>query len=48
MATKENKRWESRTWPVFKKLCETVPEAGIHFQSEYRKDARHFGRKLTN
>jgi D-amino-acid oxidase len=32
MATEENKRWESRTWPVFKKLTETYPEAGIHFQ----------------
>ncbi|KAH7150458.1 FAD dependent oxidoreductase [Dactylonectria estremocensis] len=32
MATKENKRWESRTWAVLKKLTEEVPEAGIHFQ----------------
>ncbi|KAF7543693.1 hypothetical protein G7Z17_g10539 [Cylindrodendrum hubeiense] len=32
MATKENRRWESRTWAVLKKLTEEVPEAGIHFQ----------------
>lgn len=32
MATKENRRWESRTWTVLKKLTEEVPEAGIHFQ----------------
>lgn len=34
MATKENSRWERRTWPEIKRLAAEVPEAGIHFQSE--------------
>ena len=33
MATKEDSRWERRTWPELKRLAEEVPEAGIHFQS---------------
>ncbi|CAH0020895.1 unnamed protein product [Clonostachys rhizophaga] len=32
MATKKDKSWETRTWYEMKRLCETVPEAGIHFQ----------------
>ncbi|CAM1511724.1 Fc.00g092370.m01.CDS01 [Cosmosporella sp. VM-42] len=32
MATEEKSRWERRTWPELKRLCEEVPEAGIHFQ----------------
>ena len=34
MATKEKSQYERRTWPELKRLCEEVPEAGIHFQSE--------------
>ncbi|CAG9940399.1 unnamed protein product [Clonostachys rosea f. rosea IK726] len=32
MATKKDKSWETRTWYEMKRLCETVPEAGINFQ----------------
>jgi D-amino-acid oxidase len=43
MATQENSRWERRTWVEFKRLCEQVPEAGIHFQkcniARRKKDA---------
>lgn len=34
MSEKENSHWEIRTWKELKRLCETTPEAGIHFQSE--------------
>ncbi|KAF4967417.1 hypothetical protein FSARC_5030 [Fusarium sarcochroum] len=33
MATKENSHIEVQTWQELKRLCENVPEAGIHFQS---------------
>ncbi|KAH7120334.1 FAD dependent oxidoreductase [Dactylonectria estremocensis] len=32
MATEAKSRWERRTWIELKRLCEQVPEAGIHFQ----------------
>lgn len=35
MSSKEDSRWEARTWRELKRLCENVPEAGIHFQSMY-------------
>lgn len=28
-------RWEAETWPVLAELAANVPEAGIHFQSEF-------------
>lgn len=34
MSTRENSRWERRTWPEIKRITEEVPEAGIHFQSK--------------
>ncbi|KAK2608645.1 D-amino acid oxidase [Conoideocrella luteorostrata] len=33
MSTREDSRWERRTWPEIKRLAEQVPEAGIHFQT---------------
>ncbi|KAJ3522382.1 hypothetical protein NM208_g12883 [Fusarium decemcellulare] len=33
MATRDSSGPERRTWVEFKRLCEEVPEAGIHFQS---------------
>jgi D-amino-acid oxidase len=33
MSDKENSHWETRTWHELKRICETTPEAGIHFQS---------------
>lgn len=40
MSSREDSRWERRTWPVLKKLTEQVPEAGIHFQKShiFRRD----------
>ena len=35
MSSKADSRWERRTWPVLKKLTESVPEAGIHFQKSH-------------
>ncbi|KAJ8114714.1 hypothetical protein OPT61_g3471 [Boeremia exigua] len=32
MASKENSRWETQTWPYLKKLATSELEAGIHFQ----------------
>lgn len=33
MSAKDRSTWERRTWGELKRLCEEVPEAGIHFQS---------------
>lgn len=30
MSTRENSRWETRTWPELRRLAKEVPEAGIH------------------
>ncbi|KAG6004072.1 hypothetical protein E4U21_001417 [Claviceps maximensis] len=40
MSTREDSRWERRTWPEIKRLTEQVPEAGIHFQTSriFRRD----------
>ncbi|GAO15988.1 uncharacterized protein UV8b_04468 [Ustilaginoidea virens] len=32
MSTRDNSRWERRTWPEISRLAKEVPEAGIHFQ----------------
>lgn len=34
MATEEKSKHERRTWPELKRLCDEVPEAGIHSQSK--------------
>lgn len=33
MSERDGSRWERRTWPELKRICEELPEAGIHFQS---------------
>lgn len=33
MSEEKDSEWERKTWPVLKRICETTPEAGIHFQS---------------
>ena len=34
MSSKEDSKWERKTWYELKRLCQNVPEAGIHFQSK--------------
>ena len=33
MCDEQNSRWERRSWPEFKRICQSTPEAGIHYQS---------------
>ncbi|CEJ90260.1 hypothetical protein VHEMI06055 [[Torrubiella] hemipterigena] len=40
MSERDGSRWERRTWPELKRICEELPEAGIHFQKAiaYRRE----------
>jgi hypothetical protein len=42
MATAATSRWERETWPIFRKLVDEVPEAGIHLQSKSERSPTHF------
>jgi D-amino-acid oxidase len=35
MALDKDSRWERNTWPELRRLAAEVPEAGLHFQSQF-------------